>query len=147
MPKFAIYSTDISPTTDPANASPPPADLVVFYQDPLFGTYDIFAGDVGRGTVFKTLDGILIQDFGATEAGNIISISETDAFDQTTVDNLKTLWEAVDTQYYFTDGYNVWKIQFQRPNGFKYRPNLPLREANYVTYSYEINLVVISREI
>jgi len=149
MPDFAFYSKDIAPTTDPANASPPPATLVVLDQPPILGdgAYDFHAGEVGRGSVIRTMGGVVVQDFGVVEGDGRIVFSESDALSGATVAALKTLHETVDGEYYFTDGYGVWTVRFARPRGFTYRRNLFWAHQGHEVYSYEINLIVLSREI
>ena len=147
MPDFAFYSTDIDPTTDPANADPVPGTLVALDQPPYFGDYDLQAGAVGRGSVHATLGGHVIQDFGVFEADERISFSESDALSSATATALKTLFETVNGEYYFTDGHNVWKIRFARPDGFIYRRNLLFAHHGEHIFSYEINLIVVSEEI
>ena len=145
---FAFYSTEIDPTVDPANADPAPATLVVMDQPPIFGTYDFDAGSTGRGSVHKTLGGNVVQDFGVVESDGRISFSETDVYmSSTNVAAIKAIHDVVDGQYYFTDGFNVWTVQFLRPNGFKYRKNLFWAQHSKDVCSYEINLIVISKEV
>jgi hypothetical protein len=144
MGNFAFYSTDINPTTDPANADPAPSVLVILDQDPIIpGSYDMAGGEVGRGSVITTLGGAVIQDFGVFDCDKRISFSDNDALDDDTVAALKVLHETVDGEYYFTDGNEVWKVRFARPNGFKYRKNLFWKEYDLDINSYEINLIVV----
>jgi hypothetical protein len=149
MADFAFYSTDITPTTDPANADPAPATLVVLDQPPILGdgTYDLQAGEVGRGSVIPTLGSAVIQDFGVVELDGRISFSDSNALTASVVSSLKAIHEVVDGEYYFTDGFNVWTIRFLRPGGFIYRQNLFWAQHGQEIYSYEINLIVISQEI
>jgi hypothetical protein len=146
---FAFYSTEISPTTDPANADPAPATLVVLDQPPILpgGEYNFDAGEMGRGSVIQTLGGVVVQDFGVVEGDGRIYFSEFDALSASTVTAMKTIHETVDGEYYFTDGFSVWKVRFRRPNGFKYRKNLFWAQHGENIYSYEINLIVVSQEI
>ena len=145
MPDFAFYSTDINPTTDPANADPLPATLVVLDQPPVFGEYDFEAGSVGRGSVHATLGGQVVQDFGVFDVDGRITFSDTDALSADTVDDLQALWATVDGEYYFTDGYNMWKVGFLRPDGFKARKNLLFAHHGQDIYSYEIALIVLEK--
>jgi hypothetical protein len=141
---FAFYSTDIQPTTDPANASPAPATLVVLDQPPIFGTYDFDAGEVGRGSVIQTLGGVVVQDFGVIAGDGRISFSESDALSAETVAALKAIHDIIDGEYFFTDGFRIWRVRFARPNGFKYRKNLFWAQHGHEIYSYEINLIVVA---
>jgi hypothetical protein len=145
VPDFALYSIDIDPTTDPANADPAPSGLVVLDQPPLFGAYDPAGGEVGRGSVFQTLGGAVVQDFGVFDQDQRIAFSESDALSEETVAALKSLHDTVDGEYYFTDGYDVWKVRFARPNGFKYRRNLFWAHHEITVYSYEIELIVVAK--
>lgn len=144
MPDFAIYSTDIDPTTDPANADPAPETLVVLDQVPILGNgqYDLMSGEIGRGSVSRTLGGVVVQDFGVVDGDQRISFSDADALGAATVAALKTIHETVGGEYYFTDGFNIWTVQFARPGGFVYRRNLFWAQHGQEIYSYEINLVV-----
>jgi hypothetical protein len=145
MPDFAFYSTDIDPTVDPANASPAPATLVVLDQPPIFGEYDFEAGSVGRGSVHPTLGGQVVQDFGVFDVDGRITFSDTDALSSDTVDDLQALWQPVAGEYYFTDGYNIWKVRFPRPDGFKARRNLLFSHHGQDVFSYEIALIVVAK--
>jgi hypothetical protein len=146
---FAFYSTDIDPTVDPANADPAPETLVVLDQPPILGDgrVDMQIGDAGRGSVIQTLGGAVIQDFGVYEEDGRISFGESDALSADVVDDLQTIHDVVDGEYYFTDGFRVWKVRFARPNGFKARLNLFWAQHDESIYSYEINLIIISQEI
>lgn len=149
MADFAFYSMDIDPTTDPANADPAPETLVVLDQVPILGDgqYDLQAGEIGRGSVIQTLSGVVIQDFGVVDGDQRISFSDSDALDSATVTDLKTLHETIDGEYYFTDGFNVWTVRFARPGGFICQRNLFWAQHDEEIYSYEINLIVVSKEI
>mgnify|MGYP006289089647 CR=1 FL=1 len=149
MPDFAFYSTDIDPTTDPASADPAPATLVVLDQAPILGdgAYDMAAGEIGRGAVIQTLGGVSIQDFGVVEGDRRIVFSDADALSAATVASLRTLHETVDGEYYFTDGFNVWKVRFARPGGFIHRRNLFWAQHGENVFSYEIQLIVVSEEL
>ena len=146
MPDFAFYSTEIDPTTDPAGADPAPETLIVLVQLPILGDaqYDMMSGDIGRGSVIRTLGGVVIQDFGVVDGDRRIFFSDTDALGAATVAALKTIHDTVDGEYYFTDGFNIWTVRFLRPGGFVYRRNLFWAQHGQEIYSYEINLIVVS---
>lgn len=149
MADFAFYTTEIDPTTDPANAVPAPATLVVLDQPPILGDgrFDAAAGQIGRGSVIRTLGGVVVQDFGVVDGDRHIVFAESDALSGTTVASIKALHETVDGQYYFTDGFNVWTVRFARPAGFVCRRNLYWAQHGVEIYSYEIDLIVISEDI
>ena len=144
MADFAFYSTEIDPTTDPANADPAPDTLVVLDQVPILGDahYDFVAGETGRGSVIPTLGGAVVQDFGVVDGDQRISFSDSDALSAETIADLKAIHETVDGEYFFTDGYDIWRIRFARPGGFRYRRNLFWAAHGTAIYSYEINLIV-----
>lgn len=112
--KFRIYSTDISATLDPDNAVPAPATLIIFDQDPLFGTYNPAGTGQDRGSVLPTLGGSVVQDFGIVQSDDRIIFSDTDALSSATVAAMQTVYEGVGQQWYFIDGYECWKVQFSR---------------------------------
>ena len=140
---FSIYSTEYGPTTTPDTLSPAPAILVTLDQTPLFGTYEPEAGTMGRGSQNQTLGGVVVQDFGVFLQDQRIKIAEDNALSQATVDALRSVSATVGGEYFFTDGYEVWKVAFLRPGGFRAWRNM-LYAANGVTiYSYEMNLIVL----
>lgn len=145
--KFAIFSTELGPMLDPANNATPPASLVVFDKDPtVTGDYDHFAGSVMRGSVIPTLGGVVIQDFGEQIMDQRITFSDEAAISKNTVDAIVALEVITSGEYYFTDGYDCWKVQFARPLGFIYRRNLVSSFFNVARFDYEINLVVKDHE-
>jgi len=140
---FSIYSTEVAATTTPETLSPAPTVLITLDQDPLFGSYDPEAGTMGRGSQNQTLGGVVVQDFGVCLQDQRIKITEDNALSQATVDALRTVSATIDGEYYFTDGYDIWRVAFLRPGGFRAWRNM-LYAANGVTiYSYEINFVVL----
>jgi len=146
---FAFYSTDITATVTPATASPAPATLVVLDQPAILGdaSFDEMSGEIGRGSVIQTLGGNVIQDFGVVASDGHIVFSDTDALSASIVAAIKVIYETVDGQYYFTDGFSVWLVRFARPNGFVYRKNLFWAQHGTVIYSYSIDLIIISKAI
>jgi len=146
MADFAFYSTEIDPTTNPAGADPAPETLVLLDQVPILGDArcELQAGEIGRGSVIQTLGGAVIQDFGVVEGDERISFSDSDALGAETVADLRTIHETVDGEYFFTDGYDIWRVRFARPGGFRYRRNLFWAAHGKAIYSYEINLIVVA---
>jgi len=144
--KFRIYSTEVTATLTPDSSGA--ITLIIFDRDPFYGKYESVAANEDRGSVFKTLSGKVIQDFGVLEADEIINFSDTDALGATVVGQLEVSSAVVDEQFYFTDGYNCWLVQFSRqPRGFKSMRNILLSYHGTHVFSYEINLIVISKEI
>ena len=144
---FRTFSIDISPTLDPDSADPAPATNIVFTQDPKHGEYNEAQAESDRGSVIQTLGGAVIQDFGVSVRDETIEFSDTEALTQAVVTELQSAYEQVDTEWYFTDGYSCWKVQFSRvPRGFQKFKNLLFTKHDFVMYSYSITLLVVSAE-
>ncbi|MFA5394417.1 MAG: hypothetical protein WC346_00175 [Methanogenium sp.] len=141
-PKFAFFSTELGPSIDPDEYDGF-ASLVFLDRDPIYtGSYDPHAGTTMRGSIIPTLGGVVIQDFGVMEQDQRITISDEAAISKTTVDELVALYEVSSAEYYFTDGYDCFKIQFARPDGLAYKRNLVSSFYGVARFDYTINLVV-----
>lgn len=140
---FSFYSTEVAPTTTPETLSPAPLTLITLDQDPLFGTYEPEAGQMGRGSQNPTLGGVVIQDFGVILQDQRIKVAEDNALSQATVEALRSASAIAGGEYFFTDGYDVWKVAFLRPGGFRAWRNMLFAAKGVTIYSYEINLLVI----
>lgn len=139
--KFNIYSTEIAATLDPATADPAPTTRVGLDQDPtLAGEYDPEAGQAGRGSVIPTAGGAVFQEFPARISDQRIYFADTDALEDATVVALRTLY-STGGEWFFTDGYNCWRVRFLRPDGMKLRRNLFWSYHGEARWSYEITLV------
>ena len=125
-----------------------PGTNIVFDQDPHHGIYEQATSSEDRGSILKTLGGAVIQDFGVFVVDEIIAFSDMDALTQSTITELIAAYVTVDEQWYFTDGYNCWKVQFSRkPRGFDSWRNLIFSENDFHTFSYAVRLLVVSKEI
>lgn len=139
--KFCLYSTDIAATLTPTEADPAPATLVELDQDPtLSGEYDPEAGQAGRGSVIPTAGGAVFQEFPSRVSDQRIAFSDTDALEADTVTALRSLFNA-GGEWFFTDGYNCWRVMWLRPDGLKLRRNLLWSFHGEARWSYEITLV------
>ncbi len=142
--KFCIYSIDATDTHDPSTAT----TSVYLDSDPIQGKYDPYGSAPDRGSVFQTLGGIFIQDFGVVDQDRRILLEDRDKLSSDTIDALKTLYAAIDTEYFFTDGYDYHKVKFSRsPKGLKYWRNLAAAHFGYHLFSYEIVLILIEESI
>jgi hypothetical protein len=147
LSKFVIFSTELGPMLDPQSSVTDLVSMVVLDRDPIAtGEYKPFSGSVMRGSVIPTLGGVVIQDFGSQIMDQRISFSDEAAISKSVVDALVALDAVSSGEYYFTDGYDCWKVQFSRPNGFVYQRNLISSYHNVARYDYEINLVVKDHE-
>jgi hypothetical protein len=147
MAKFSFYTTEIVPTLNPGGANPQPATLVVLDRDPEPEDYEPLAGAEGRGSVTATLGGAVRQDFGFFEEDGRLHFSGRDCMSQSTMGALRTLSRVIGGEFYFTDGYECWRVGFARPNGFRSWLNLLWRREGITVFSYEISLNVITKEI
>jgi hypothetical protein len=136
---FYIYSLDANPVTSPLTAT----THVKLDDPPYVGDYDTEGDGDDRGSVHQTLGGIVVQDFGVMECDRRIRIAGEDVLTSSTKSALETLYVAVNTEYYFGDGYEVWKVQFSRsPKGLKTWRNLKYSHVGHPYWTYEINLIV-----
>ncbi len=139
MSNFSFYSTEITATTDPANAIPAPAILVVLHRDPIVGTYDPEAGNSHRGSVIPTLGGAIVQEYTKNIKDQRIKIADQDALTDGNISTLRTI--SASGEWYFTDGYDVWKTQFSKPRGFVAQRNILIAKSGRTIYDYEIELI------
>lgn len=145
---FRIYSTDITPTVDPDSAIPAPATLIAFGEDPDAADYSPSSSNPDRGSVWDTFGGKVYQDFGVLDVDETITFSGSVVLTQAVVTALKSAYETLDTEWYFTDGYNCWKVRFSRdPKGFRYWRDIFFAAKGKTYFSYEIQLLVVSEEI
>lgn len=123
--------------------------MIDFAEEPLSGQYDPNAGNYGRGSRIQTLGGAVDQDFGQFAQDGKISLSLADVkLSSTLIANLRSLFEAIGTQFYFTDSVNCWKVKFAKPGGLKVYQNLWYKgAANENVYSIELLLNMDSKEI
>jgi hypothetical protein len=125
----------------------PPTTMIVLTRDPIStGAYNPHAGTTVRGSVIPTLGGVVIQDFGPQIMDQRITISDEVAITKDVIDDLITAFEVASEEYYFTDGYECYKVQFARPNGLLYKRNLATSFFNVARYDYQLNLVVKDTE-
>lgn len=149
MFSFNIYSID---NVDPDLA----ADLTRWGPDPISGLYDSTFEWEGRGSHIATLFGRKHQDSAPNIKDRKIMIGGSD-FTVDLRDQIQTKYEALDTEYNFTDGLGeVFRVRFsRRPRGFTPVLNTPLYAtgilienpppAKYRRYSYEIMLWIVSQ--
>lgn len=126
-----------------------PVTFIDFAEEPLSGQYDPNAGSYGRGTRIQTLGGAVDQDFGQFAQDGKIALALTDVkLSSTLITNLKSLFEAIATQYFFTDSISCWKVKFAKPGGLKVYQNLWYKAAaDENVYSVELLLNIDSKEI
>jgi len=146
---FNIYNSD---NVDPDLAT----GLVRWGPDPISGEYDPTFEWEGRGSHPATLFGRKHQDSGQNIKDKRIRIAGSD-FTIDLRDQIQTKYDALDTEFNFTDGEGeVFRVRFsRRPRGYMTILNTPLfatgllienpPAAKYRRYSYEIMLWVTSQ--
>ena len=147
--RLVSNETDSSGNFDNFSLAQIPVTFIDLEEEPLSGQYDPNAGSYGRGTRITTLGGAVDQDFGQFAQDGRIALSLTDVqLTSTLITSLKALFEAVATQYYFTDSVNCWKVKFAKPGGLKVYQNLWYKAAASLdVYSLEMLLNIDSKEI
>lgn len=146
--RFVLYSTDRAASLTPLTLDPAPATLIDLGEDPIFGDFDPNAGAKGRGTRIATLGGAVDQDFGSFVADGRIRLSVQNApIAAATIAALEAAFEAVDTEYYFTQGVDCWKVKFVKPDGFKAWRNLFWKSKSEDVFSYELFLKITAKSI
>lgn len=142
---FTVDATGSPP--DPTTAT---TSVVIPYpMDHITGAADSFVEHPdGMGSHFEMFDGtVQFQDFGLVQsmAGGKISINNTQP-DMTAdqVATIYTMYQAVDTAYYFTDGSDTYKVRFSRvPAGFTFHKQLIVFEAiGYSRYSFTLDFII-----
>jgi len=147
--RFALYSTEISATPDPWNASPAPTTLIDLAEDGIYGDYNPAAGSSARGTRITTLGGAVDQDFGAyDEDGRITLALSSVPIDESTITDLLAAYAAVDQEYYWTDSVNCWTVKFVKPDGLRVSRVLFYKAAaDENVFNVELALKVMSQDI
>ncbi len=146
--KFVIFSTELGASLTPYDNYNDYVSIVKFDRDPMItGKYDPHTGTTFRGSVIPTLGGVVVQDFGVQIQDQRISISDEGALSLATITAINDMYVVSDAQYYFTDGYDCYKVHFSRPDGFIYRRNLVPAFYNISRFDYEINFVVIEKSL
>lgn len=146
--RFRLFSTDAAATLTPSSLETPPATLIVWDHDPIKSQGIQITPPARRGQVIRTGTGVVYHDHGVVEGdGTLTVMGETDAgewLSESTVSALRTANAATDTEYYFTDGLNCWRVRFQSMNAWRHQL---WAEHGFVNYSYEITFYVVSTEI
>lgn len=147
--RLVANETDSAGNFDNFSLAQIPITFIDFEEEPLSGQYDPNAGSYGRGTRITTLGGAVDQDFGQFAQDGRIALSLTDVkLSSTLIASLKALYEAIATQYYFTDSLNCWKVKFAKPDGLKVYQNLWYKAAaDENVYSIEMLLNIDSKDI
>lgn len=142
--RFRLYSTDVAATLTPSSLETPPAVLVEWDHDPIKSQGIQITPPARRGQVIRTGTGVVYHDHGVVEGDGTLTVTgETDAGEwltESTVSDLRTAYNAADTEYFFTDGLNCWRVRFQSMNAWKHQL---WAEHGKIEYSYEITFYIV----
>ena len=142
--RFRLYSTDVAATLTPSSLETPPAVLIEWDHDPIKSQGIQITPPARRGQVIRTGTSVVYHDHGVVEGDGTLTVTgETDAGEwltESTASDLRTAYNAADTEYFFTDGLNCWKVRFQSMNAWKHQL---WAEHGKIEYSYEITFYIV----
>lgn len=146
--RFRLYSTDVAATLTPSALTPPPATLIVWDHDPIKSQGIQETPPARRGQVIRTGTGVVYHDHGVVEGDGTLTITgntdDGEWLSASTVAALRTAYAATDTEYFFTDGFNCWRVRFQAASFWRHQF---WAEHGIQNFSYEITFYVVSVEI
>ena len=141
---------DLLGTGDPVVGIAPSVNIA-FDHDPL-KTGVVVTPPAGRGGIIRTGGGVVYHDFGVVEGDGVLyiagNVSEGEWLTPATVTALKAAEAVVNAQYYFTDGISCWKVRWSRnPRGLRAWYDAMWARVGRIEYSYEINFIVVTKEL
>ena len=146
--RFRLYSTDVAATLTPSSLETPPATLIVWDHDPIKSQGLQITPPARRGQVIRTGTGVVYHDHGVVEGDGTLTIAgntdDGEWLSASTVAALRTAYAATDTEFYFTDGFNCWKVRFQAASFWRHQF---WAEHGMQNFSYEITLLVVETAI
>ena len=146
--RFRLYSTDVAATLTPSSLGPPPATLVVWDHDPIKSQGIQITPPARRGQVIRTGTGVVYHDHGVVEGDGALTLTgntdDGEWLTAATVAALQAAYAATDTEYYFTDGFNVWRVRFQSMSTWRHQF---WAEHGIQNFSYEITFIIVSTAI
>lgn len=146
--RFRLYSTDVAATLTPSALTPPPATLIVWDHDPIKSRGIQETPPARRGQVIRTGTGVVYHDHGVVEGDGTLTVAgntdDGEWLGASTVAALKTAYAATDTEYYFTDGLDCWRVRFQAANFWRHQF---WAEHGMTNYSYEITFLIVETAI
>jgi len=155
--RFRLYSTDVAATLTPdaygteippAEPSAVPATLIKWDHDPIKSQGIQETPPARRGQVIRTGTGVVYHDHGVIEGDGTLTITgntdDGEWLKADTVAALRTAYAATDTEYFFTDGLNCWRVRFQSMSAWKHQF---WAEHGIINYSYEITFLIVSTAI
>lgn len=142
--RFRLYSTDVSATLTPSSLEVPPATLIAWTHDPIKSGGLLITPPERRGQVIRTGTGVVYHDHGVVEGDGTLTVTgntdDGEWLSESCVSALRTTYAAVNTEYYFTDGLNCWKVRFQSMQAWKHQL---YAEHGMINYSYEVTFYIV----
>ena len=146
--RFRLYSTDVAATVAPSSLETPPATLIVWDHDPIKSQGIQETPPARRGQAIRTGTGVVYQDFGVIEGDGTLTVAgntdDGEWLSAATVAALRTAYAATDTEFYFTDGFNVWRVRFQSASFWRHQF---WAEHGIQNFSYEITFLIVETAI
>ena len=146
--RFRLYSTDVTATLTPSTLETPPATLIVWDHDPIRSQGIQETPPARRGQVIRTGTGVVYHDHGVVEGDGTLTVTgstdDGEWLSEACISALKVAYAAADTEYYFTDGLDCWRVRFQSMNSWKHQF---WAEHGMINYSYELTFLIVSTAI
>lgn len=146
--RFRLFSTDVAATLAPSSLETPPAVLIEWDHDPIKSQGIQITPPARRGQVIRTGTGVVYHDHGVVEGDGTLTVTGEattgEWLSESTVSALRTAYDSANTEYYFTDGLDCWKVRFQSMSAWKHQL---YAEHGMINYSYEITFYIVSTEI
>ena len=146
--RFRLYSADVAATVTPDTLDPAPATLIVWDHDPIKSQGIQETPPARRGQVIRTGTGVVYHDHGVVEGDGTLTITgntdDGEWLGAATVTALKAAYAATDTEFYFTDGFNVWRVRFQSASFWRHQF---WAEHGIQNFSYEITFLIVETAI
>lgn len=138
--RYAIFPTALAPTT-----APDPAEAGVIYldRDPSFGT-ESYSRATLRGSVIPTLGGNQVQHMAAVVSDGRLKIEDAGvAGSFATVQALATALNTPGAEFFFTDGFNVWRVTGAPGGACTWDKLRAWQIRGAEVYDYALSLIVL----
>lgn len=146
--RFRLYSTDVAATLTPSTLETSPVTLIPWTHDPIKSGGLLITPPERRGQVIRTGTGVVYHDHGVVEGDGTLTVAgntdDGEWLSESTVSALKTAYAAANTEYFFTDGLNCWRVRFQSMSAWKHQF---WAEHGIVNFSYEIAFLIVETAI
>ena len=154
--RFRLYSTDVAATLTPdaygtetpTPITTPPATLIKWDHDPIKSQGIQETPPARRGQVIRTGAGVVYHDHGVVEGDGTLTITgntdDGEWLKPATVAALKVAEAAANTEYFFTDGFNCWRVRFVSFNAWRHQL---WAQHGMQNFSYELVCRIVSTAI